>query len=73
MKMKESRRVENGTIKKLTDRGFGFIKTAGGTEVFFHASSLDVAYESLNEGQTVELEYEEGEKGPRATSVITAC
>jgi len=62
--------VENGTIKKLTDRGFGFIKTASGTEIFFHASSLDCAYESLTEGQTVQLEYEDGEKGPRATSVV---
>ena len=68
--MKESSRVESGTIKKLTDRGFGFIKTAAGTEVFFHASSLDCAFEALSEGQEVQLEYEDGEKGPRTTSVV---
>jgi CspA family cold shock protein len=69
--MKESSRVENGTIKKLTDRGFGFIKTAAGAEVFFHASSLDCAFESLEEGQEVKITYEDGEKGPRATAVET--
>ncbi len=62
--------MESGTIKKLTDRGFGFIKTAEGTEIFFHASSLDCAFESLSEGQEVQLEYENGDKGPRATSVV---
>jgi len=61
--------VERGTIKKLTDRGFGFIKTEAGAEVFFHASSLEVPFDSLAEGQKVEIEYEDGEKGPRATSV----
>ena len=65
--------MENGTIKKLTDRGFGFIKTAAGTEVFFHASSLDCAFESLSEGQEVQVTYEDGEKGPRATAVVAGA
>tara|TARA_B100000700_G_scaffold313133_1_gene397709 strand:- start:90 stop:284 length:195 start_codon:yes stop_codon:yes gene_type:complete len=63
--------VDSGTIKKLTDRGFGFIKLASGLEVFFHASTLDCPFDNLSEGQEVEISYEQGDKGPRATSVVT--
>jgi CspA family cold shock protein len=73
MMTKESCSVESGTIKKLTDRGFGFIKTASGAEVFFHASCVDCAFESLVEGQQVMIAFEDGEKGPRATAVETTC
>lgn len=61
--------MEAGTIKKLTDRGFGFIKLATGAEVFFHASSVSCDFNDLEEGQEVEIEYEGGDKGPRATAV----
>ncbi len=60
-----------GSIKRIIrDRGFGFIRTSGGKEVFFHRSALiDVNLGSLSEGQRVEFEVEEGPKGPRASRV----
>jgi CspA family cold shock protein len=63
-----------GTIKRvIRDRGFGFIRTADGQEVFFHRSSLqNLDFDSLKEGQNVEFEMERGEKGPRAVSVRQA-
>ncbi len=61
--------MPQGAIKKLTDKGFGFIDGEGG-DVFFHMSVLeDVSFEDLHEGQTVEYEAEENQRGPRATSV----
>ena len=60
-----------GTIARLTDRGFGFIKPAeGDKDVFFHARSLvDVMYDDLREGDAVTFEVEEGPKGPSAIEV----
>lgn len=60
-----------GTIKRvIRDRGFGFIRTADGQEVFFHRSSLHLlSFDGLKEGETVEFEIEQGEKGPRAANV----
>jgi cold shock protein len=60
-----------GTIKRvIRDRGFGFIRTPDGQEVFFHRTGLqNLDFESLKEGQTVEFEMERGDKGPRAVSV----
>ncbi|TFH23580.1 MAG: cold shock domain-containing protein [Myxococcales bacterium] len=61
--------MAQGKIKKLTDKGFGFISGDNG-EIFFHQSALqDVRYEELREGQTVEYEEGEGPKGPRAENV----
>jgi len=58
-----------GTIKRLTDKGFGFI-ASDGDDVFFHLSALvDVQFEELQEGQSVEYEMGEGPKGPRAENV----
>lgn len=62
----------NGTIKKITDKGFGFI-AAEGTEYFFHRSGC-VNFDGLKEGDKVT--FEEGEakqgKGPRAEKVKKA-
>jgi CspA family cold shock protein len=60
-----------GTIKRvIRDRGFGFIRSTEGQEIFFHRSSLQqLNFDGLKEGQVVELEVERGDKGPRATSV----
>jgi len=60
-----------GTIKRvIRDRGFGFIRSSEGQEVFFHRSSLQhLNFEGLKEGEPVEFEMERGEKGPRATAV----
>jgi CspA family cold shock protein len=64
-----------GTIKKLVhDKGFGFIATSDGTDVFFHHSAVaDRQFDNLEEGQSVEYTVEQGGgpkgKGPRAASV----
>ncbi len=61
-----------GTIKKITDRGFGFIQSADG-DLFFHMSAVqEVEFEDLREGQSVEYTEGEGPKGPRAESVKPA-
>lgn len=62
--------MAEGTIKRLTDKGFGFIDTGSGTDMFFHLSALDgVTFEELHEGQRVSFEVGSGPKGPRAESV----
>ncbi len=62
--------MAEGTIKRLTDRGFGFIDTGGEKDLFFHHSSLEgVEYEQLYEGQRVEYTEGKGPKGPAAEKV----
>jgi CspA family cold shock protein len=62
--------MPEGTIKKLTEKGFGFIQTPTGKEIFFHLSSLDgVRYEDLYEGQRVSFVEGQSPKGPRAEQV----
>ena len=60
-----------GTIKRVVrDRGFGFIHSSDGQQVFFHRSSLQqMDFDGLKEGEAVEFELERGEKGPRAANV----
>ncbi len=63
-------KMAEGTIKRLTDKGFGFIDTGDGKDIFFHMSSLEeVTYEELREGQKVTFNKGEGPKGPRAENV----
>lgn len=60
----------NGTIKRLTDKGFGFIAAADGTEYFFHQSACTrTPYDELREGQAVSFTVGQGPKGPRAENV----
>lgn len=63
--------MANGTIKKLTDRGFGFIKQEEGKDIFFHCSSLigGDQFEDMKEGDTVSYDHGQGPKGPRAINV----
>ena len=63
-----------GTIKNLTDKGFGFIKAEDqDKEIFFHSSALQgVMYNDLKVGDTVTFEVEDSEKGPRAINVQLA-
>jgi len=66
-----------GTIKKLNERGFGFIEQEGQTgDLFFHKSALvSVTFEELKEGDSVSFEVkpaEEGGKGPSAINVSRA-
>lgn len=61
--------MAEGTIKKLTDKGFGFIDTENG-DIFFHHSNVEgTQYEMLQEGQRVEFTEGQGPKGPRAENV----
>jgi cold shock protein len=64
-----------GTVKRIIrDRGFGFIRSTEGQEIFFHRSSLkQLDFDSLKEGEVVEFEIERGEKGPRAAAVRAAA
>jgi len=56
--------MPKGTIRRLTDRGFGFITTAEGEDLFFHRNELQgVDYYSLREGQEVEYEVGQGRNG----------
>jgi CspA family cold shock protein len=66
---KDSSSMPQGTIKKKTDKGFGFITTENGTDLFFHSSNVDGSYESLREGQKVSYTEGRGPKGPRAENV----
>jgi CspA family cold shock protein len=60
----------SGTIKRLTDKGFGFIAASDGTEYFFHQSAIQGArYDQLREGQRVTFTVGQGPKGPRAENV----
>jgi cold shock protein len=60
----------NGTIKRITDKGFGFIATAEGTEYFFHQTACATTrFDDLREGQTVSFTVGQGPKGPRAEHV----
>jgi len=63
--------VAKGIIKRLMrDRGYGFIATEDGKDVFFHRTALrGLRFDSLKEGQSVEFEVETGPKGPRAADV----
>ncbi len=60
-----------GTIKRLTDKGFGFITGEGlAKDLFFHSNSLvGVTFDELKEGDNVSFETEESPKGLNATNV----
>jgi CspA family cold shock protein len=65
--------MAEGIIKRVIDRGFGFISTGEEKEMFFHMSSLEgVQWDDLREGQKVTFEVGEGPKGPRAEQVRLA-
>ena len=60
-----------GTVKWFNaDKGFGFIATESGEDVFVHFSAIQSAgYRSLDEGQTVEFDITQGPKGAQAANV----
>tara|TARA_R110002049_G_scaffold27321_2_gene94337 strand:- start:605955 stop:606155 length:201 start_codon:yes stop_codon:yes gene_type:complete len=59
-----------GTIKRITDKGFGFIENGNDKDMFFHSSALEgVRFEELREGQRVSYDVGQGPKGPRAENV----
>ena len=62
-----------GTIKRITDKGFGFIAAPDGTEYFFHQSACtSTPFDSLREGDNVTFTVGQGPKGPRAENVVPA-
>lgn len=63
--------MQQGTIARLTDNGFGFISREGEEkDLFFHATDLvDVEYNDLKEGEPVSFETAEGDRGPKAVNV----
>lgn len=69
--------MNTGTIVRLVrDRGFGFIRTQNGSEVFFHATGVvgSVPFDNLSEGQTVSFETQQDTRGrgERAVNVQPA-
>ena len=65
----------NGKIKRLTDKGFGFITSDDNPEkdLFFHSSALQgVGYNDLKEGDAVTFDTEDSDRGPRAINVKLA-
>ncbi len=60
-----------GTVKWFNDaKGFGFIQREGGPDVFVHFSSISSnGFKSLAEGDKVEFEIVDGQKGPQAANV----
>ncbi|WP_251521251.1 MULTISPECIES: cold-shock protein CspD [Staphylococcus] len=64
--------MNNGTVKWFNaEKGFGFIEVDGGNDVFVHFSAIaQEGYKSLEEGQEVEFEVVEGDRGPQAANVV---
>jgi CspA family cold shock protein len=64
-------RVATGTVKWFSpEKGFGFIVQEGGPDVFVHFSAIQGdGYRNLEEGQQVEFDVTDGQKGPQAANV----
>ncbi|WP_143710087.1 cold-shock protein [Halothermothrix orenii] len=63
----------NGKVKWFSDKkGFGFIEREAGDDVFVHFSAIQKeGFKSLDEGQEVEFEVVQGDRGPQAANVVT--
>jgi CspA family cold shock protein len=63
--------VATGAVKWFNaEKGYGFISQDDGPDVFVHFSAIDMqGYKSLEEGQRVEFEVTQGQKGPQAANV----
>ncbi|ENO0916849.1 cold-shock protein [Staphylococcus pseudintermedius] len=64
--------MKQGTVKWFNaGKGFGFIEVEGENDVFVHFSAINQeGYKSLDEGQSVEFEVVEGDRGPQAANVV---
>ena len=63
---------QTGTVKWFNEtKGFGFIEQESGPDVFAHYSAImDSGFKTLTEGQKVEFNLTQGEKGPQAESIV---
>ena len=63
--------MQTGTIARIMDKGYGFISVEGNEkDLFFHSNELqNVAFDNLREGDNVEFEVAESDKGPNAVKV----
>ena len=61
-----------GTVKWFDEKkGFGFIEREGGSDVFVHFKAIQSeGFKTLADGQAVEFDVEDGQKGPQAANVI---
>ncbi|GEL76200.1 cold-shock protein [Tenuibacillus multivorans] len=63
--------MQNGVVKWFNaEKGYGFIQVEGGDDVFVHYSAIqEEGFKTLDEGQEVEFEIVEGDRGPQASNV----
>ena len=68
----EDKNMSKGTVKWFNNqKGYGFISDEAGNDVFVHYTGLNMeGYKTLEEGQAVEYEVADGEKGPQAVNVV---
>ena len=66
--------MQQGTVAKKTDKGFGFIKREGeAKDLFFHSNELqNISFDELQEGDKVTFEVGDSPKGPNAVGVNKA-
>ena len=66
--------MEQGTVKWFNaDKGFGFITRQDGSDVFVNFSAIQgEGFKTLDEGQSVTFDVEEGQRGPQAVNVVKA-
>ncbi|WP_438444586.1 cold-shock protein [Gorillibacterium sp. sgz5001074] len=64
--------MQTGTVKWFNaEKGFGFIEVEGGNDVFVHFSAIQTdGFKTLDEGQRVEFEVVQGNRGPQAANVV---
>ena len=67
--------MATGKVKWFNNsKGYGFIEKEGGGDVFVHYTAIQGdGFKTLNEGQSVEFEIAQGEKGPQAINVVKLC
>ena len=67
--------MEKGNVKWFNgEKGFGFIEREGGEDIFVHFSAIQgEGYKTLDEGQAVTFDVEQGQRGPQASNVRKAA